>query len=373
MDGKKWESLSNNEQMIYKLIKNDPFVDQQTLASKLNLSRPTIANIISGLVRKGFILGKAYVLNESSPVICIGGANVDRKFYLKNQLEWDTSNPIESSQTAGGVARNVAENIGRLGMPAILLTTSGTDADWSFITKESEPYVNMDYVIQLLEETTGSYTAVLDETGEMVVGFADMDVYEQLTPARIHEESPILSQAKCLVADLNCPQDTLEALAEFAKNHHIPFVLITVSGPKMARMPENLDTVSWLITNRDETESYFNEQITTQNEWENALQKYLDLGIANAVITNGAKGAVIGNKEDGIHHIPAIKPDEIIDVTGAGDAFSSAVIYSWLEGYSLLDIGQAGTLNATLTLESSYTVRQNLSPDQLQKDMEESK
>jgi pseudouridine kinase len=78
-----------------------------------------------------------------------------------------------------------------------------------------------------------------------------------------------------------------------------------------------------------------------------------------------------GNKTEGIFHIPSIETKEIVDVTGAGDAFSAAVIYSWLEGKSLLDIVKAGAVNASKTLRSSYTVRQDLSAAQLQKDMEE--
>jgi pseudouridine kinase len=80
---------------------------------------------------------------------------------------------------------------------------------------------------------------------------------------------------------------------------------------------------------------------------------------------------MIGNKEEGIYHVPSIEINEIIDVTGAGDAFSSAVIYSWLEGKTLFEIAKAGTINASKTLQSPYTVRQDLSADQLQKDMEE--
>lgn len=373
MFGNKWDSLSKNEQKIYRLIKQDPFISQQELANKVNLSRPSIANIISGLVRKGYILGKAYVLNETKPVICIGGANVDRKFYLNNTLEWKTSNPIRSTQNAGGVARNVAENLGRLGSPATLITASGNDSDWSFIEASSTPYVNMDDVIKLPDVTTGSYTALLDATGEMSVAFADMDVYEQLTPDIIQNKSAMLSHARCIIADLNCPKDTLETLGKFAKNHHIPLILITVSSPKMKRMPDNLDDVTWLITNIDETEAYFTQKISTNTEWKSAVERYLDLGITNVVITGGDKGAMIGNQDEGIHHIPSIKPTKIIDVTGAGDAFSSAVVYAWLEGESLLNIGKAGIVNAVQTLTSPYTVRQNLSATQLQTDMEETK
>lgn len=62
---------------------------------------------------------------------------------------------------------------------------------------------------------------------------------------------------------------------------------------------------------------------------------------------------------------------EIVDVTGAGDAFSSAVIYAWLEGKSLLEIAKVGSINAAKTLLSPYTVRHDLSAEQLQKEMEE--
>lgn len=371
MNENKWKSLNENEQKIYQLIKQDPFISQQMLAYELDLSRPSIANIISGLVKKGYILGKAYILNEKQPVICIGGANVDRKFYLKDKLQWHTSNPIRSTQNAGGVARNVAENLGRLGLPSSLVTTSGTDSDWSFIKSESHPYVNTEDVIELTDETTGSYTALIEDTGEMTVGFADMDVYDQLTPDEIRKKSALLSHARCIIADLNCPKDTLETLGDFAENHHIPFILITVSAPKMERMPSNLKNITWLITNIDETEAFFKRKVSTQTEWKQAVDDYLNLDIANVVITGGDQGAIIGNKDEGIHHIPSINPREIIDVTGAGDAFSSAVVYAWLEGESLVNIGKAGVVNAVQTLTSPYTVRRNLSKTQLQKDMEE--
>lgn len=101
------------------------------------------------------------------------------------------------------------------------------------------------------------------------------------------------------------------------------------------------------------------------------LETWLSLGIANVVITNGKKGSMIGNNSAGVIHIPAIHVNEVIDVTGAGDAFSAAVIYKWLEGDSLTDIAKAGSINAAKTLQSPYTVRQDLSAAQLHKDLEE--
>jgi pseudouridine kinase len=363
--------VTDKEQLIVDLIRRNPYVSQQELAESLGLSRPSIANMISGLIRKGHILGRAYVLNESQQIICIGGANVDRKLHVNDKAQLGTSNPAASSQSVGGVARNIAENLGRLGKDVTLLTTSGTDSDWSFITESSSLYMNLDQVAQIPGMATGSYTAVLDSDGELIIALADMEVYESITPGLLRKYDVMLSRAQCIVADLNCPKETLQFLCHLAKNHERPIVLIPVSSPKMNRLPDDLEGVTWLITNRDESEMFLNTEIKTEQEWKQAVEKWLLLGIENVVITNGKKGAMIGNNEEGIFHIPSIETKEIVDVTGAGDAFSSAVIYSWLEGKNLSDIARAGSVNASKTLQSPYTVRHDLSAAQLQKDMEE--
>ncbi|SET53461.1 Sugar or nucleoside kinase, ribokinase family [Oceanobacillus limi] len=371
MTENKWEQLNHNEQSVIRLIKSDPFISQQELAGKLELSRPSVANLISGLVKKGYIRGKAYILNEENPVICIGGANVDRKFYINGEVKFATSNPVHSTQNAGGVARNIGENLGRLGKEVILVTAGGSDAEWTFIEQASSPYMNVDYVAKFTKEATGSYTAVLDRSGELVIALADMDIYEQITPDILKNLAPQMSQAACLMVDLNCPKEALNYLIEFSRNQSIPVVFVAVSAPKMERLPEDLNGLTWLITNRDETEAYFSIELKSNDQWRQAVEKWLSHGVENVVITNGAKGVMIGNDSEGIYHIPAIELEEIVDVTGAGDAFSSAIIYAWLDGKSLPDSAKAGIANAAKTLQSPFTVRQNLSSDQLFKDMEE--
>lgn len=359
--------MKDKEQKLFDLIKQNPYISQQELANSLGLSRPSIANLISGLVKKGYIRGKAYVLNDMKQILCIGGANVDRKFYIKDKLQLETSNPIHSTQTTGGVARNIAENLGRIGMDATLLTVSGMDTEWSYIAEKSVPYMNLDEVTQFSNASTGSYTAVLDEAGDLVLGLADMDIFELMIPEWIQQHSSLLQQAKCILADLNCPKDTLLFLCQFAKSHAIPLILVAVSAPKMKHVPDELDGLTWMITNLDESEAYFDRKLTSQE----AVEKWLDSGVVNTVVTNGKEGAVVGNLQEGIHHVPALETKRIVDVTGAGDAFSSAITYAWLEGKGLIDSTRAGITNAAKTLQSPHTVRQDLSASKLEEDMEE--
>ncbi|ALX49674.1 carbohydrate kinase [Lentibacillus amyloliquefaciens] len=359
--------MNERERKLFQLIKNNPYISQQELAEALDLSRPSVANLISGLMKKGYIRGKAYILNELKEVICIGGANIDRKFYAKEPVREGTSNPVRSEQNAGGVARNIAENLGKLDVNTKLLTVSGTDKDWDYIREASAPYMNLEDVRHFSGSTTGSYTAVLDESGELIYGLADMEIFDLMIPEWIKAQVPVLLQARCILADLNCPKETLAFLSQFAAGHDIPLIIVTVSAPKMDRLPADLSGLTWLITNKAESEAYFQGDFSMRE----LADKWLKLGIKNVVITHGKEGAVVGSQAEGIHHIPAVELDKIIDVTGAGDAFSSAVTYAWLNDEVLAKVAWTGVVNATKTLMSGYTVRPELSAAQLQNDMEE--
>lgn len=315
---------------------------------------------------KELILNK----NEKQPIICIGGANVDRKLYAKHDIENGTSNPVKSSKTVGGVARNIAENLGRLGEEVTLISVGGNDLDWKEIANVSSPFMNLKHVAQLENASTGSYTAVLDQHGDLSIALADMDIYEEITPALLKKNSSILKSAKCIVVDLNCPAETIDFLCEFTSKHDIPFIVIPVSSPKMNRLSRSLPAVDWLIVNKDETETFMNTTIDSFSDWADSVKQWLELGVKNVIVTNGEKGVVAGAVNGGVQYYPAVETPAVVDVTGAGDAFCSGVIYSWLQKQEIDYIIKSGLVNAHKTIISKYTVRQELSERQIKIDME---
>ena len=96
--------MSDSEKEILKELKIIRLFHNVNLLRAIGLSRPSVANIISGLIQKEYVMGKAYVLNEDYPIVCIGAANVDRKFYVHKDLVAETSNPVTSTRSIGGVA-----------------------------------------------------------------------------------------------------------------------------------------------------------------------------------------------------------------------------------------------------------------------------
>lgn len=361
------------ENTVLQHIKENPFISQSELSKKVGLTNSSVAAIVSDLVKKEFIQGQAYVLNEEYPIVCIGAANLDRKFFVNEELIHGTSNPIQSAQSVGGVARNIGENLGRLGESVALITARGADSEWQTIHDLTAPFINLDFAQQIEGESTGCYTALISHEGEMEYGLADMNIYDHLTPEVLIKQTYILKRAKCIIADLNTPKVSLDFICAYAEKHDINLVLIPVSGPKMNRLPANLNPVDWLIVNRDETEAHFDIVINSDEELLNSAKLWNDAGVNHVIVTNGVKSIAYSGRNDG-GKIYSITPSKkVVDVTGAGDSFSSAIVYGWLKGYDIDDVVKMAMMNSSKTIETEYTVRQDLTEKQLLKDMEEIK
>lgn len=355
--------LTERERQVYELIQKNPYVSQQDLSETLHLSRSTVANLVSSLVQKDVLLGRAYVLNDSQQVVCVGGANVDRKFRSLEPFQLHTSNPVQSSYSVGGVARNIAENLGRLGYNPSLITAAGKDADWEIIERASS-LIQLDTVLHIPSASTGTYTAVLNAEGDMTVAFADMEVYDYILPPLLSTHDKKLKQASCIIADLNCPKEGLYYLLQKAQSFHVPLAFVTVSIPKMKRLPKDLSGLTWLMTNVEESASYLGMTIETNKQWEDAVTYWLERGVSYVTVTWGEHGVMVGSAE-GIELYETATIPDVQDVTGAGDAFAAAVIYSWLEGKTLRGAIQTGLQSASLCIQSHYTVRPDLTPQLL--------
>lgn len=181
-----------------------------------------------------------------------------------------------------------------------------------------------------------------------------------------------MKKAKCIIVDLNICKDALDFLCAYTAKHQIKLVITTVSSPKMKNMPDSLHEIDWVITNKDETEAFLNMTISNTEDMKEAAKQWNDLGVSNVIITNGTKELIYRSHDEEI--IKSVVPsNHVKDVTGAGDSFCAAVVFSWLNGMSTDDILIAGMVNSRKTIETEYTVRQNLNQQRLFQDMEEYK
>ena len=355
--------LNDQELALLALIKANPFVDQQSLAATLGIARSTVASHITYLMSRGHILGRGYVLPERRRVFCMGGAVLNRKYRLASPAIIGTSNPAEGFRTLGGVSRNVAENLARLGAAVSLLSVVGDDDSGRSLLRHMQDLgVDVSQVLVSAGASTAEYAAILDPANELIMGIADMQAFNQLTPQRIERAWPHISAASWVFTDCN---PTVEALAElFARKRAgagFKLAADTVSVHKASRLPQDLDGLDVLFTNLDEARAALGH---SEAGAEQASRKLLERGASAVVITQGQRGHLVATAQ-GLFEVPGIK-SEVADVTGAGDSLIAGTLFKLLEGEDLLQASQTGALVAALTIESSFDVHPGLSEKLLQ-------
>ncbi|MDK2014179.1 MULTISPECIES: carbohydrate kinase [unclassified Deinococcus] len=364
--------LTDTESALLALIRETPLATPEELARRLGSTRASVNVHVSNLVRKGALLGRGYVLPaESGPgrVVVVGGANVDVKARTIQTAVPGTSNPGVTAQAPGGVARNVAENLARLGVPASLVSVVGRDALGDWLLRETEAAgVDVRPVLRAPDVATGTYTAVLDASGELLVAVAAMAAVEALTPAALQERRGVLRGAAWVVADGNLPEASLAHLLSLAAEAGAAVVFEPVSVPKAARLRSALAAglVPQAVTpNVPELGALLGRAVPDEPGALRAAAAELHAqGVRLVWVRRGAAGSLLSTPEE-VTELAAL-PAEVRDVTGAGDAMLAAFLAALAAGLSPADAARRGHAAAALTVESDHAVSPTLTPAAIQ-------
>lgn len=351
--------LTEREQQIVDLLRRDPLIGSDALAEALGTSRASINVHLSNLGKKGVILGRGYVLAERPGAVVIGGSNVDMKARSTARVTAETSNPGHGSMTPGGVARNIAENIARLGDRVHLVSVVGRDAMGdNLIDHTAAAGVRVEHLVRT-DASTGTYTAVLDVDGELIVAIADMDATAELGPEQLDQARDVIATAGVLVVDGNLRRDTLDYALDLAAG--VRTVFEPVSVPKAAGLKDAIDARVYVVTpNRDELAALTDLPTRTDRQLQTAARELHGRGVELVWVRLGERGSILSTVDE-IVEIPAVAT-VVEDVTGAGDSMAGAFCHGLLQGGSAEEAARLGHAAAALTIASPHTVRPDLTP-----------
>lgn len=355
--------LGQQERAVLSAIVANPFVSQSEVAKSLGLARSTVAAHIVALGQKGYILGRGYVLPEARRVICLGGAVIDRKYKGEKPVKLETSNPVSGGRSFGGVARNVCENLARLGVNAGLASVVGDDeAGRALVEHLRSLGVDTTAIASRHDGSTAEYVAVIDPDSSLVVGLADMGILDNLTISFLESAWQSLAAASWVFADCNASAELLEQLVIRRRSARFRLAIDAVSAPKALRLPSDLTGVDLLFLNMDEALAYLDDASLTPEAAAAALHAR---GPEGVIVTQGSMGALVATAE-GVIPCPSV-PTNPVDVTGAGDALIAGTLFSLHSGGNLIEAVRTGCLLAALTTESHSSVHHELSPELLEK------
>ncbi|MHB1135286.1 MAG: carbohydrate kinase family protein [Coriobacteriia bacterium] len=298
---------------------------------------------------------------RTRPVITVvGGANLDIAGIPTGGYIPRDSNVGHVRRSPGGVGRNIAENLARLGADVRLVTAFGDDVD-SVQLRASCEAVGMDctYSVHAADVPCSRYLAVLDAEGDLAAAVNDMRALATLTPDRV--DPAALVGSRTVVLDTNLPAATIARVAELAGD--TPLVLDPVSVVKAEAARPVLGRLAALKANLMEAEALSGETGAAD-----AAARLLEWGVRRVFVTLGPKGVWCASATESF-----VMPSRSLTVrnaSGAGDAFTAGVAWGLACGRNLRDTAfRAATLSA-IALESENTVNERLSAAMLAERME---
>ncbi|GEP35254.1 carbohydrate kinase [Nocardioides szechwanensis] len=283
-------------------------------------------------------------------VVVVGGANLDLKARTTGVVVPGTSNPGTIATSPGGVGRNVAENLARLGTPTVLVAAVGSDHFGDgLLDATAAAGVDITHVRQVAG-ATGTYLAVLDASGDLAVGVSDMAATATLAPE--HLDPALIGGADLVVLDGNLRADTLAAAWALAAAAGVRVVIDPVSVPKAARVETLLgERPLWCITPNTGELAALGGTVADLHR----------RGVELVWVRRGAAGSLLSGP-DGEVQLETIS-GEVVDVTGAGDAMLAAFCHALLGGASPVEAAAYGHAAAALTVASAQTVRPDLTDE----------
>lgn len=278
-------------------------------------------------------------------VAVIGTVYVDIKGFPLGDFVPTGRNVGDVKQFHGGVARNIAEDTMALGENTIfvgLTDKSGIGLD--VVRKLRERGVNTDYV-RASDNGMGTWLAVFDENGEVCANVSKRPDLRPICDILAKNGKDIFKQIDSLLLEIDIDEEIVKAAFELAEEFSIP-VYAVISNMTIARERiEYIKKAECFICNRQEAGIFFEKDVkdfSTEEMLSLLKEKISEMDLVSMVITMDANGSVFASRKGDEGICPA-KKVEVIDTTGAGDAFFAGVSVGLTRGRSLQEACFLGT------------------------------
>ena len=298
-------------------------------------------------------------------VTLIGAANIDIQGFPFDELIYRDSNPGRIRICPGGVSRNIAENLSRMGIYTELIAAVGEGINGEYIIDSCrESGVGIDDILVVPRMESSTYMAIMDDGGGMALALSDMSISDQITVDYIRSKTDNIKKSAVIEIDPCLSEEVITYIVnEFSS---IPVFIDPVSIGKAEKLRKIMDRIDTLKLNRLEAGYLSGIDVKDKLDFDRMSEWFRDAGINNLFVTLGREGVFYCNGSSMGRVIP---PDaEIASATGAGDAFMAGVIYSALMGYpidksaefataaSMIALGSHDTVNPGITAEGIKTI-----------------
>lgn len=284
----------------------------------------------------------------AAKIVVVGSFNMDLTAYMERMPRpGETVGGHRFKTGPGGKGSNQAVAAARLGAEVTFIGRVGEDvfaqAALDFWKQEG---INTEFVVRDPDHATGVAPIWVDDKGEnsIVVVLGSNLV---MTQTDVDRAAEVIAGADVLIVQLEINYDIVEYAMKVAKAKGVKTILNPAPAGKLA--PEVVALADYLTPNETELEVLSGKS----GDYATAARSLLTREGQTAVVTLGSQGAMWLN-ESGQGTIPTFKVN-VVDTTGAGDAFNGGFAVALGEGKSLIEAIRFGNATAGLSVTKPGT------------------
>lgn len=292
-------------------------------------------------------------------ILVVGASIVDIIGFGKKQYSPKDSIPGCIKVSLGGVCRNIAENLARVGVSTEFISIVGDDSNGRSILEHSKRIgYRMDNSLVLENECTPTYMAILNTEGEMESAIVDMESLNKMDTAFVDSKAEIFENAEYTIVDSDNPVLLEYMLKKYSEK--TKFVLDPVSANKAKNIGHLVKYFHTVKPNRFEAEALCGFKINTNEDLKEAGRYFLNQGVENVFISLDSDGIYyLTNDEEGT--LACGDKVEVKNVTGAGDSFVAGLGYGYINNLSIKETLKYAIAMSIVTITHEETINPNMS------------
>ena len=301
---------------------------------------------------------------EQTNVAVVGTVFVDCKGFSDQKFNPAGRNLGNVKFFHGGVGRNVVENLGRLGLkPSFVSMADKSGMGDEVIGRLEEAGVNVRHMLRTEALGMGFWLALLDNNGELAGAISQMPDLRELEEYLQSRGADIVAKSTDVVLELDLNARITRQVVRLAKEAGRPVYGIPGNLSVILANKDVLADIDCFICNDIEAAKLFDVPLerAQREELQRQLRKYVDgIGLQSMVITLGGDGAVYYDRRTGDSGFQPVFPVEVVETSGAGDAFFSGTVFGLTQRKPLKEAVIRGSRVAAWTIPSTENVRQDL-------------
>lgn len=300
-------------------------------------------------------------MNDNNPYILVLGASIVDIFgFCGRSYAQRDSIPGHIKISFGGVCRNIAENLARVGVNTQFISTLGDDENGKSILEHSRKLgYNMENSLFLEGESTPTYLAILNHQGEMESAVVDMESLNKMDERFVDEKHEVFENAEYTIVDSDNP-----ALLEYILKKYqgkSKFILDPVSAKKAKKIRHLIKYFHTIKPNRFETEALCGFKIETNDDLRKAGRFFIEQGVKNVFISLDADGIYYITSEGEEGTLACCEAIEVKNVTGAGDSFVAGIGYGYMNNLNIKDTLKYSVAMSIITITHEETINPKIS------------